>query len=1124
MSTWQIFSDAGKSFRWESSSQILHSDRPNDAAIQPHSCRTPPLPSMADLLLQGCTKLLENGVEDGNPMMFRTGLGKSVVLKQSSISKALSVLGDDDDGLSSGNIGETHARENAHGFTHSLFCTGSGKSVNVSSAGLVRAKTLLGLENSNGISCSEGFQHPRKSTNAPEQNVWPNLSHSTMNKGMENSAMHDVTVPRSSLISKTSLNGHELSNVVNPNLLQSEVHNSITKPPSIKFHTAGGRSLSVSSDALKRAKSLLGDPDLGNFLNEEDVVDPALSVFNENRLNDTSSTKETDFRSTFTYPGIAKSKYISKVFISPLKSSSHQVQSSFNSENAISGVSLIKKFDAVDDKRFLGLNGTLSSMQKPLCNGPCEPDAVEDNSLAHGIGSRINLLARSSSGPLVDISNTIGSCYTNHRHDNSEKKRVGRRSSTSPFKRPRSCKFTTPLNRNYAYAPSGLSASSSENSGFRHSISTRYPYQGSRMYIKDYFRVPSFDKSMLEHFADQVICIKPDTAEKYTFWDESGLSGLGSEAFHDMLVQSGASVQFASKEWVTNHYKWIVWKLACYGRFYPLKSATRFLTVSNVLEELKYRYEREVNHGHRSAIKRILEGDAPPSSMLILCISAIRISCQPKIETPALDGSDYSNAEKVELTDGWYSVDAILDVPLSKQLASGKLFVGQKLRIWGARLCGWVGPVSPLEVLASRTVSLLLHINGTYRAHWADRLGFCNGVSPPLAFRCIKSNGGPVPQTLVGVTRLYPVLYKEKLCDGGSIVRSERMEAKAMQLYSQRHSAVVEGIVSEFQREMKGSHIYNDSDSEEGAKILKILETASEPEVIMAEMSPEQLTSFASYQAKLEATKQMDMEKTIKGALQEAGLREREVTPFMRVRVVGLTNNQGKGILKEGLITIWNPTEKQKTELVEGQAYAVAGLLPVNSDSNTLYLQARGSATKWLSLSSLAIQHFQPFFSPRESVSLSNLGEVPLSSEFDTAAYVVYVGEVYTTAQWKKQWVFVIDNSISTLKSEEISNSLLAISFCTPCINDGSFAPINSNLAGTTVGFFNLIKKAEDQMNHVWTAEATENSTYSLNFDSSNCSHIRSAAATTQSWAKTSSLVIDKLKEKVLFIIGDCKR
>lgn len=42
--------------------------------------------------------------------------------------------------------------------------------------------------------------------------------------------------------------------------------------------------------------------------------------------------------------------------------------------------------------------------------------------------------------------------------------------------------------------------------------------------------------------------------------------------------------------WVANHYRWIVWKLACYERCYPAKTVGKFLTISNVLEELKYRY------------------------------------------------------------------------------------------------------------------------------------------------------------------------------------------------------------------------------------------------------------------------------------------------------------------------------------------------------------------------------------------------------------------------------------------------------------------------------------------------------------------------------------------------------
>lgn len=54
------------------------------------------------------------------------------------------------------------------------------------------------------------------------------------------------------------------------------------------------------------------------------------------------------------------------------------------------------------------------------------------------------------------------------------------------------------------------------------------------------------------------------------------------------------------------------------------------------------------------------------------------------------------------------------------------------------------------------------------------------------------------------------------------------------------------------------------------------------------------------------------MQKKIEKALEDAGLSERQVTPFMRVRVVGLNNKRhGTSCPREGLITIWNPTEKQ---------------------------------------------------------------------------------------------------------------------------------------------------------------------------------------------------------------------
>lgn len=53
------------------------------------------------------------------------------------------------------------------------------------------------------------------------------------------------------------------------------------------------------------------------------------------------------------------------------------------------------------------------------------------------------------------------------------------------------------------------------------------------------------------------------------------------------------------------------------------------------------------------------------------------------------------------------------------------------------------------------------------------------------------------------------------------------------------------------------------------------------------------------------------MEKSIEKALKDAGLSNREVTQFMRVRVIGLIHKSREDKPTEGLVTIWNPPEKQ---------------------------------------------------------------------------------------------------------------------------------------------------------------------------------------------------------------------
>ncbi|XP_024011976.1 protein BREAST CANCER SUSCEPTIBILITY 2 homolog B [Eutrema salsugineum] len=988
MSTWQLISDSsGDCFRWEVAGRILQSDSdssPTKTLLE----STPPLPSMADLLRQGCSKLVEREEPmPGEILMFRTGLGRSVALKESSIARAKSILADDnvvysdlqDTGCSNlqkrqvdtaGNLpmfttalgksvplkdssiakamsilggdlidsGNVLPRESGFGDPTSLFQTASNKKVILSSPGLARAKALLGR----GEDDLNGFNHVNRSFSSHQQHGWSEL---------KTHEEFDATAVQRHSGTPGQYEGHVFGKM-------SEVLNPSSKVPPTKFQTAGGKSLSVSVEALKRARNLLGDPELGNFFDDVAVGDQFVTPQKDKRLGDIPINNGSANTGSITHEGKTSHKHTSNSFISPLRSSSKKFRS-VKSKDLASGANSIKKFDAALDKTDCSLNSTKLATHGISNGRPSASDIAVTSSKEISFIPRGKQFGRPSDQPLVDITNRSDTAYANNKQGSTQKKRLGNTVSVSPFKRPRNSSFKTPLKKNAQHASSGLSVVSCDTLYSKKVLSTRYPEKSPRVYIKDYFGMHPTATPKMDYVPDHVRRIKSSNADKYVFGDGSSSNVVGAETFLQMLAECGASLQQVSRKWVTNHYRWIVWKLACYETYYPAKCRGNFLTITNVLEELKYRYEREVNHGHCSAIKRILSGDAPASSMMVLAVSAIN----PKTDNDSQEthGSDSGSNMKVELTDGWYSMKAALDVMLTKQLNAGKLFVGQKLRILGAGLSGWANPTSPLEAVVSNTICLLLNINGTYRAHWADRLGFCKEVGVPLAFNCIKCNGGPVPKTLAGITRIYPILYKERVGERKSIIRSERMESRMIQRHNQRRSALIEGLMCEYQREINGFHSQNDTDSEEGAKVFKLLETAPEPELLMAEMSLEQLTSFATYKAKYEAAKQLQMEKSVAKALEDAGLGERDVTPFLRVRLVGLTSltYEGEHNIKEGIVTIWNPTERQRTELREGKIYMMKGLVPMNSDSEILYLHARGSSSRWQPLSPKASESFQ---------------------------------------------------------------------------------------------------------------------------------------------------------------------
>lgn len=336
--------------------------------------------------------------------------------------------------------------------SNSFFQTASGKKVSISSAGLLRAKTLLGPEENGDCNKFEDLgQEGQQSTSYQPTGLTSSFQFEG-EAGVKNTLLDGDTVfPMSPLDSKFNSLRCDSKDVI-PDFPQNAL-----KPPPINFQTAGGRSISVSSDALKRARSLLGDQEVGAYSNEGNATDLEYSFFRDREYKNTKPSKENAPNTPFPYQAPAKDKSLSKNFTSPLRSNSCQRQSSVRLGIIGQGSNLIKKFDAEAQNNLNNPCNGLPSYESPLSKKPHAPtmglleNGIASNKWATGIG---NSSERPSSGPLVDISNSIALSFTDVKSNSAEKRRLGR-STVSPFKRPRSSKFITPLCENSSSIPDG---------------------------------------------------------------------------------------------------------------------------------------------------------------------------------------------------------------------------------------------------------------------------------------------------------------------------------------------------------------------------------------------------------------------------------------------------------------------------------------------------------------------------------------------------------------------------------------------------------------------------------------------------------------------------------------------
>lgn len=320
--------------------------------------------------------------------------------------------------------------------------------------------------------------------------------------------------------------------------------------------------------------------------------------------------------------------------------------------------------------------------------------------------------------------------------------------------------------------------------------------------------------------ADCVMQVTSSNSRSLRFWKNSGLPcGFNQDLESSNDVEwIGAPRDFVvalcelrpgktmgiTERWVENHQRWIIWKLAATERRFAAYLC-HSLTFSSVVRQLNLRYEKETLEGLRSPIRKMVNRDVSPASMMILCVATI-IRLDPK-------SSDLAQSYRLELTDGWYSIRTEIDGALSSLVGRGQISTGTKLVVSNATLVGFQDGTDHLDEAfdvmdPDRSPQLSIRANGCRIARWNAKLGFvsplrCQNRAGLLSVKKISDvlvDGGPIPQIEVSVFECEPVKYLESTQDGYK-VWTEAEEAGRMEEIEKRRDKLVDQLRQEVEKE-----------------------------------------------------------------------------------------------------------------------------------------------------------------------------------------------------------------------------------------------------------------------------------------------------------------------------------
>ncbi|KAJ9479675.1 hypothetical protein PHBOTO_003162 [Pseudozyma hubeiensis] len=293
---------------------------------------------------------------------------------------------------------------------------------------------------------------------------------------------------------------------------------------------------------------------------------------------------------------------------------------------------------------------------------------------------------------------------------------------------------------------------------------------------------------------DEVLVILNDASQAARYAFELPDRGLlmQQQALEELHAKGCSN---ADMPWVQNHWTLILWKLAAMVRLEPSSASERW-SWDELIRQLLYRYEREVHMAQRSCLKRIQERDSSAARPMVLVVSKI---LEEDVEVQAASGEVTMRKSTIlELSDGWYRIQAQIDSVLTNACNRGRLRVGHKLAIIGATLDA---QGEGKEVLSAYHMSsLVLAANSVSLARWDAKLGFA--PSPFCAsLRSLTSEGGLISLMDVVITRVYPLAYVDVDKSNQNSERGEQEEAEEREAWLKRRESAMQELELKWEAE-----------------------------------------------------------------------------------------------------------------------------------------------------------------------------------------------------------------------------------------------------------------------------------------------------------------------------------